>query len=170
MPGFQYSLNANYMLSYAMSQFPDDLRAGFGYHLLQLARRWRRFDEKVMARHGYTDVSWVPLLHLHDAKPMMQKELAARCGLDTSSLVRLLNLLAEQGLLARRQNPDDGRAWLLELTEQGQAQAGRVAQILGEAETAKLQGVPAEQIQAFLKATQHIEENLHSLQEENRDV
>lgn len=153
-----------------MSHFPDDLRAGFGYQLLQLARRWRRFDEKVMAHHGYTDVSWVPLLHLYGAKPMMQKELAARCGLDTSSLVRLLTPLARQGLLARMPNPDDGRAWLLELTEEGQARAGQIAGIISRAEAAMLREVPAEQLEAFMQAARHIEDNIDALQDKAHDV
>src|SRR5690554_3748519 len=143
-----------------MSQSHHPLRAGFGYHLLQLARQWRRFDEKAMQQHGYTDVSWVPLLHLYGAEPMMQKELAARCGLDTSSLVRLLTPLTEQGLLDRRQNPADGRAWLLQLTEQGQAEAARIAEIVYQAESAMLQDIPAELIDAFIQAAGLIEDNI----------
>lgn len=153
-----------------MSRLSEDLRAGFGYHLLQLARRWRRLHEKTMATHGYTDVSWVPLLHLYGAEPMMQKELAARCGLDTSSLVRLLTPLAEQGLLARHPNPNDGRAWLLKLTEQGQEQAGRVAEIIRQAEAAMLRDVPAESIQAFTQAVQRIEDNIEALSSEAVDA
>ena len=153
-----------------MSQLQEDLRSGFGYHLLQLARHWRRFDEKAMALHGYTDVSWVPLLHLYGAKPMMQKELAARCGLDTSSLVRLLTPLAEQGLLARHPNPNDGRAWLLELTEQGREQAARVAKDIHEAETAMLRDVSPELTQAFIQAAHRIEDNIQAISSEAADA
>lgn len=153
-----------------MSPLSEELRTGFGYHLLQLARRWRRFDEKAMASHGYTDVSWVPLLHLYGAEPMMQKELAARCGLDTSSLVRLLTPLAEQGLVARRSNPHDGRAWLLELTEQGKEQAGRVAEVIHQAEAAMLREVPAELIQAFIQAAHQIDTNIEATQSEAVDA
>lgn len=138
-------------------------RAGFGYHLIQLSRRWRRLDEKVMASHGYTDVTWVPLVHLYNAPPMMQKDLAALCGLDTSSLVRLLDPLTKQGLLNRLPNPDDRRAWLLELTPEGHKQAQQITEFLYQSEQAILNEIPQETIDGFLKTSERIDVNLKNL-------
>lgn len=138
-------------------------RAGFGYHLMQLSRRWRRLDEKVMANHGYTDVSWVPLVHLYKAPPMMQKDLAVFCGLDTSSLVRLLTPLTEQGLLNRLPNPDDRRAWLLELTPEGEKQAQHITEILYQSEQARLDDIPQDFIQNFLNTSEHIRNTIQRL-------
>lgn len=149
-----------------MSPDPDDFRAGVGYRLLQLARQWRRIDEKAMVRLGYNDVSWVPLVHLYGAAPMMQKELAARCGLDTSSLVRLLTPLTEQGLLDRLPNPDDGRAWLLKLTESGQEQARKITDVITRTEAAMLRDIPSERVDALMQTTRRIEENMAALDDE----
>ena len=148
-----------------MSKIPSKKvhRAAFGYHLIQLSRRWRRLDEKTMANHGYTDVSWVPLVHLYNAPPMMQKELAALCGLDTSSLVRLLTPLTEQGLLNRLPNPNDRRAWLLELTPEGKKQAQHITEILHESEQAILNDIPQDIIQSFLNASEHIDNTIQRL-------
>lgn len=142
----------------------EDLQDGFGYHLLQLARRWRRFDEQEMTRHGYTDVSWVPLLHLYGAGAIKQKELALRCGVDTSSLVRLLTPLGAKGLLSRRHHPDDRRAWLLELTPQGQQEAERIAGIVARAETAMLEGLADELVNALKQSAAVINRNLERLE------
>ena len=140
-----------------------DHRASFSYQLMQLSRSWRRLDEKIMAEHGYHDVSWVPLIHLHGAAPMMQKELAARCGLDTSSLVRLLTPLTEQGLVKRTPNPDDGRAWLLKLTKKGNQRAEHINGILRQSEEAMLNAIPKELIEAFLQITQLINNNINQI-------
>lgn len=147
-----------------MSQLSVDPHLSFGFHLLQLARRWRRFDEQVMARNGYTDVSWVPLLHLYGHGPVMQKELAMRCGVDTSSLVRLLNPLTEKGLIDRRQHPEDRRAWLLELTETGNQEAARIAGVVGQAESEMALGLPKHLNDAFIKAAKLINANLDDLE------
>jgi MarR family transcriptional regulator for hemolysin len=151
----------------SVSQLYCPPTAGFGYHLIQLSRRWRRLDEKVMASHGYTDVTWVPLLHLYNAPPMMQKDLAILCGLDTSSLVRLLDPLTKQGLLNRIPNPDDRRAWLLELTPEGHKQALQITEILYQSEQAILNDIPQEVIDGFLNAAKQIDTNLKELLKSN---
>ena len=138
-------------------------RTSFGYHLIQLSRRWRRLDEKIMTSHGYTDVTWVPLVHLYKAAPMMQKDLAILCGLDTSSLVRLLDPLTKQGLLNRIPNPDDRRAWLLELTPEGHKQALHITKILYQSEQAILNDIPQEVIDDLLNVAERIDANLKNL-------
>lgn len=139
---------------------------GFGHHLTQLSRRWRRLNEKIMASHGCTDVSWVPLVHLYNARPMMQKDLAALCGLDTSSLVRLLTPLTEQGLLSRISNPNDGRAWLLKLTPEGESRARQITEILKQSEQAILDTIPQETIQSFINISKQIDSTIQHLHNE----
>lgn len=146
------------------TSFKNNHRDNLGYHLMQLSRRWRRHDEKIMAIHGYKDVSWVPLIHLYQAPPMMQKDLAALCGLDTSSLVRLLTPLKKQGLLNRLPNPNDRRAWLLELTPEGEKHAQHITEILYQSEQSILDDIPSEIVQRFLNVCKDIDNNLQNLQ------
>jgi DNA-binding MarR family transcriptional regulator len=49
------------------------------------------------------------------------KELAARCGLDASTISRAVATLVARGLVARSADPADGRACILTLTEAGRA-------------------------------------------------
>lgn len=98
----------------------DPPRHRFGRVLVGLARRWRRRLDEALARGGFPDASWVPLVHLADhGDGICQRDLAARVGLDGSSLVRLLDALAARGHVERRPKPGDRRMNLVHLTDAG---------------------------------------------------
>jgi DNA-binding MarR family transcriptional regulator len=65
------------------------------------------------------------------------KELAARCGLDASTISRAVATLVARGLVERSADPADGRACILTLTEAGRAALDhlerRQAEFLSEA-------------------------------------
>ncbi len=97
-----------------MTDTPDTPRARFGVRFSMLARRWRRALDAHLVASGLSDATWVPLVHLHElGDGVTQKQLAARVGLDGSSLVRLLDILSRQGLLERRTDTADARARLV---------------------------------------------------------
>lgn len=95
-------------------------RRRFGIHLVGLARRWRRALDQRLAVIGLTDATWAPLVHLAElGDGRCQKELAAAVGIDESTLVRLLDLLVERGLVERQPSPRDRRLKLVHLTPAG---------------------------------------------------
>lgn len=134
---------------------------GFGMSFVVLARRWRRSLEETLAREGHADASWVPLVHLADSgEPLCQRELALRAGLDGSSLVRLLDILAARGLIERRAKLGDRRANLLHVTEAGHAVAADVLRILAQREAELLAGVTGEELRAVSDVFARISGNL----------
>lgn len=76
--------------------------------------------------------------------------------------------LAEQGLLKRLPNPDDHRAWLLELTPEGAKQVQHITKVLEQSEQAILNDIPHELIEHFLKAAEHINYTIQRLQDKNK--
>lgn len=66
-----------------------------------------------------------------------QQLLAARLGMAPSRIVGLVDSLERRGVLERRPNPDDRRAYELHLTDAGRALLGKVARI-GAAHEAEL--------------------------------
>ena len=85
-----------------------------------LARQWRRTLDKSFEEAGLTDATWAPLLHLQETGDgISQKDLAVLVGIDGSSLVRLLDILAHKGLIERQIDKDDRRARLIFLTKAG---------------------------------------------------
>lgn len=97
-------------------------RQRFGIHLVGLARRWRRALDQRLAAVGLSDASWAPLMHLAElGEGRCQRDLALAVGIDESTLVRLIDLLAERGLVERRPAEQDRRRKLLHLTAAGHA-------------------------------------------------
>ena len=76
--------------------------------------------------------------------------------------------LAEQGLLKRLPNPDDRRAWLLELTPEGAKQVQHITKVLEQSEKAIPNDIPHEFIEHFLKAAEHINYTIQRLQDKNK--
>lgn len=148
-----------------MTDTPDTPRARFGVRFSMLARRWRRALDAHLVASGLSDATWVPLVHLHElGDGVTQKQLAARVGLDGSSLVRLLDILSRQGLLERRTDATDARARQVFLTEAGRARVAEIRKALVEAEAEMLQDISDADLAAMLTHFSLIEERLQALQ------
>jgi MarR family transcriptional regulator, transcriptional regulator for hemolysin len=85
--------------------------------LHDVSRSFRaRFDEQ--ARHlGVTRPQWRALLHLSIEEGQSQAELADRLEVERITLCRMIDRLADAGLVVRRADPRDRRVWRLHLTE-----------------------------------------------------
>lgn len=59
------------------------------------------------------------LVRLDDAGRQRATDLAAYFGVGKGTMSRQLSALEDLGLVTRRPDPADGRAWLVELTEEG---------------------------------------------------
>ena len=103
---------------------PARVSAGLERSLTQVARAILRLDvpedaqpEGVsIGRTGY----WL-LVRVADVGPIRLSDLAGTVELDLSTISRQIRDLVASGLIARTPDPDDGRAALLSLTEQGTA-------------------------------------------------
>jgi MarR family transcriptional regulator, transcriptional regulator for hemolysin len=132
-----------------------------GIRLVGLARRWRQFLDAQLSMSGLSDATWAPLMHLNRAGDgVLQKDLAARLGLDVSSLVRLLDILEAQHLVERRPDPVDRRAKRLYLTAAGHQQVALIGNMIEELEDDLLQDLDAPEVEAMLLGFERIEKRL----------
>src|SRR3954451_21189718 len=103
---------------------------GFGsaFLLAQVgAHAAQRFAERI-AELDLTPAQ-VGLLRLVATRPgQSQQAIAAQLGTPPTRLVALVDGLEKRGLIERHRNPDDRRLYALELSEEGRAFMGRVAQ------------------------------------------
>lgn len=140
---------------------PDDASppsSRFGFHLVGLARRWRRHLDEGLASAGLTDATWRPLIHLSKAGgELHQKDLAARVGIDGSTLVRLLDILETQGLIARRVDVQDRRAKRLALTPAGASAVKTIHRRIAAVEQSVLEGIDEEELAVALDVFARIE-------------
>ncbi|WP_108662751.1 MarR family winged helix-turn-helix transcriptional regulator [Acuticoccus kandeliae] len=141
------------------------VRSRFGIRFSLLARRWRRALEVRLAEAGLSDATWVPLVHLQETGGgITQKELAARVGIDGSSLVRLLDILSREGLVERRPDEADGRVRLIFLTEEGTRRVAEIRATLETGEAEMLADISDAEITAMLDHFDKIEARLAEIE------
>lgn len=148
-----------------MNDLSLDPRSRFGFRFVGVARAWRRRLDASLTAIGFADAAWVPLIHLAEGGGVTQRDLAARCGLDDSSLVRLIDSLDARGLVERRAKPGDRRAKCVHLTEAGARAVETIRPALLAAEREMLAGTGLDEIERALALFDRIEAGVARLQE-----
>jgi DNA-binding MarR family transcriptional regulator len=93
-------------------------------------RRYLRFSEETVRRHGVTPQQYQLMLALKGFPGRdwaVVRELAGRLQLRHHSVVELVNRAQTQGLVRRTTDPDDARAVRVVLTDQGEQLLGRLS-------------------------------------------
>lgn len=128
----------------------------FGYRLGLLARQWRQRVDHAVKVLDLTEATWRPLLHLdHLGDAVRQKDLADSLGIDGSSLVRLLDMLEERGLL-RREDGADRRCKMVALTPAGRDLTKRTRAIVAALEEDMLGGLSDAEMSTLLGLMERI--------------
>lgn len=93
-----------------------------------LIRRVRRvIGERARAVHPeLAGATYLLLAHVAESGPLRASALVGEIGLDKGAVSRQVTHLVELGLLERTQDPDDGRATLLTVSEDGRRRLERV--------------------------------------------
>jgi DNA-binding MarR family transcriptional regulator len=95
-------------------------------------RRYLRFSEEAVRRHGLTPQHYQLLLALKGfpgREWATMKELADRLRLRHHSVVELVDRAQQQGLVQRAPHPPDARAVRVELTANGQQVLARLSEL-----------------------------------------
>jgi MarR family transcriptional regulator for hemolysin len=135
---------------------PLNIRQVFGSRLGYTARQWRRAVNERLLPFGLTDATWLPLLHVARGRaPMRQKDLAESIGIESSTLVRLIDALDQAGLIERR-TEDDRRARTLRLTPRGRELVEHVDAATAEVRRQILAGISDEDLAITLRVIERI--------------
>ena len=136
----------------------------------QLNRQWRRVVDRLLRPLGLTEATWLPLTHLERATaPMRQKDLAASLGLDSSSVVRLLDGLETAGLIVRAGHVDR-RAKTIDITPKGLEIVQQVKALINEERLKLFADVSDEQLTAAFAVLQNIGGQLQKLERDDAGV
>ena len=88
----------------------------FGFLIHDVARLLRKNFNRRVQSFGLTQEQCRVILHLSRHEGIQQVDLAELLEIKPITLARLLDKLQENGLIERRRNPDDRRAFRLHLT------------------------------------------------------
>lgn len=142
-------------------------RTRFGLQFSFIARQWRRVMQAHLASIGLTDTTWVPLVHLSECKGITLKALALRVGVESSSLVRIIDSLERDGLVARRRDEADGRAKQIFLTEEGELRVAGIRSELSRFEASLLTEITDEEIEIMLSVFERLQPSLDNYENSN---
>jgi len=100
--------------------------------LTHASRAYKAMADKVASQYSLSQATALPVLILSrlGQDGVRPGVLADALGLEASSLVRVIDLLIENGLVARHEDPQDRRAKLLQLTADGQTRAAQMEEAL----------------------------------------
>ncbi|MBK3637028.1 MarR family transcriptional regulator [Streptomyces sp. MBT97] len=96
---------------------------------LTVLLRRARANQGEMAREVHPDLesaAYGLLVRLEECGRQRATELAGYIGVGKATMSRQLRALEQLGLVAREPDPADGRAWLVDLTEEGRTRVSRV--------------------------------------------
>jgi DNA-binding MarR family transcriptional regulator len=91
-----------------------------GYLLKHVQLRLTELTGKALAPYGITGRELAVLLVVAGREPQSQQQIAARLGIDRTSMVAFLDVLEEKALVARRPDPKDRRRNVVVLTGTGE--------------------------------------------------
>ncbi|HOB14653.1 MAG TPA: MarR family transcriptional regulator [Novosphingobium sp.] len=117
------------------------MEPSLAYLLADSARLLRRAFDARVRELGLTSPQARLLLLLHVTEGENQGFYAERLEVEPISLTRMIDRMEESGMIERRRDPADRRAWRLHLTDKSH-------QVIDQART-ELQGLEAEMLQGF---------------------
>jgi MarR family transcriptional regulator for hemolysin len=130
------------------------------FSINDVARLLRTFADHEAGRFGMTRAKWAVLARLDRFEGLKQTELAEMLDLQPITLTRLLDGLADNGLIERRADPDDRRAKRLFLTPAARPLLERLTELGEDLMATALAGLETSQIAALLGSLTAVKENL----------
>jgi len=106
-----------------------DLGIRFGLQIGQVSRKWRTRLNARLKHTGLSEARWIALLRLSLLGPIAQRDLADQIGIQGPTLVRLLDALERQGLIARKSGDGDRRVKRIHLTRKAQPTLRKITTI-----------------------------------------
>ncbi|NWA04967.1 winged helix DNA-binding protein [Pseudomonas gingeri] len=103
-----------------MSKHLEQLQQNISTGMVLASRHWRRVCQTTLANYGISEACAMPLLIIGRMGPgVRQVTVAQVAGMESPSLVRLLDQLCNAGYVQRTEDASDRRAKTLGLTETG---------------------------------------------------
>lgn len=127
-----------------------------------IARRARYWFDSRARSLGITRAQWRVLINLIHYDGATQSELAELIDVERITLCRMVDRLAEAGLVERRADPSDRRVWRLHLTEKAGPFVDELGHIAHEMEEKLLEPLTAEQRELLKDLLSVVRDHIHA--------
>ncbi|MFF9624797.1 MarR family winged helix-turn-helix transcriptional regulator [Streptomyces griseosporeus] len=136
----------------------DDARRDLAEMLHPLVRSLIAAERPVLAAHGISMWGYAVLGALDDGPVRTQAALCEAIGADRTRIISTLDKLQSDGLISRLPDPDDRRARILALTDDGRRIRRSVRAAIQANENRLLATLPAADRRGFLNAVRLLSE------------
>jgi MarR family transcriptional regulator for hemolysin len=136
----------------------DALQMNISSSMVVAARHWRKICQTTLVNYGISEACAVPLLMIGRlGEGVRQVTVAQAAGMESPSLVRLLDQLCHGGYVCRTEDAHDRRAKCLSLTESGRELVQAVEVELVRLRNEVLQGIDQHDLEAALRVLRAFE-------------
>jgi len=132
------------------------------FTIIDVARMLRTYADQRARQFGISRAQWGVLVRLDRSEGLKQSELAEILDLQPISLTRLLDRLAENGLIERRADPNDRRANRLFLAPAARPLLEQLAELGNDMMATVLDGLDAKTVERMLRDLGLVKENLRA--------
>ncbi len=130
------------------------------FEIAETAHSLRRSFDRRVAPLGVTRAQWRALAWLAREPGLRQVELAEHLDVEPITLCRIVDRLEEAGLVERRRDPEDRRAWRLHLTAKGQPLVEKLRVMASQLAREAFEGVPPETVGTLREALARVRDNI----------
>jgi len=138
-----------------------------GFLVNDLARLLRRNFNRRAQELGLSQAQWQALAYLSRQEGVNQVTLAESLEVQPMTLVRLIDRLQEAGLVARRPDLDDRRAFRLYLTAAAEPLLDQMWALAGKTRDEAMVGMRDDTKQMLIEALRHVKRNLIEAESED---
>jgi MarR family transcriptional regulator for hemolysin len=132
------------------------------FTIMDVARLLRTYADQRARQFGISRAQWAVLIRIDRSEGLKQSELAEILDLQPISLTRLLDRLAENGLIERRADPNDRRANRLYLMPAARPMLDRLAELGTDMMATVLDGLETKAIERMLRDLGLVKDNLRA--------
>ena len=111
---------------------PQPIKREFAFTIMDVARLLKTYADQRARQFGISRAQWAVLMRIDRNEGLKQTELADLLDLQPITLTRLLDRLADNGLIERRADPNDRRANRLYLKPAAKPLLDRLANLGAE--------------------------------------
>jgi DNA-binding MarR family transcriptional regulator len=152
-----------------MSGSASGLRDHLGYWLRRLSDEVHLSFERKLAAHGVTVAQWNVLVTLYRGEGETVAEVARFIGTDAAAVSRLVDRLADKGLVARSADPGSRRRVLLALTPPAAGLVPVLVQLADRNDEAFFGTLPAAQRAELAGLLQRLLREARAVSRDNHD-
>jgi len=139
---------------------PQPVKREIAFTIMDVARLLKTYADQRARQFGISRAQWAVLIRIERTEGLKQSELAELLDLQPISLTRLLDRLADNGLIERRADPNDRRANRLYLTAAAKPLLARLTELGGDMMETVLDGLDVKSIERMLKQLVTLKDNL----------